>query len=126
MVRDAVAVKLACTWEVAGIVTTLFRFVGTVAGAVYNPPLLIDPVPVPVTLQFTRVLLALTTVAVHCAVPSTVTSSPVPWVGVHEAVIDGDTVLAEPQELRIASAAVSPKKKRRRSQNTLSRPMWKF
>jgi len=71
-----VAVRVDCTWEVAVIVTILV--LGTVAGAVYSPPLVIDPVPVPLTDQFTRVLLALRTVAVHCAVPRTVTSAPVP------------------------------------------------
>jgi len=76
MVTLAVAVKLDCACEVAVIVTTLF--VGTVAGAVYTPPLVIEPTPVPLTDQFTRVLLALRTVAVHCAVPSTVTSDPEP------------------------------------------------
>ena len=35
MVRLAVAVSVDCTWEVAVIVTTLL--VGTVAGAVYSP-----------------------------------------------------------------------------------------
>jgi hypothetical protein len=39
--------------------------VGTVAGAVYKPPLLIDPLPVPLTDQFTSVLLTFKTVAVH-------------------------------------------------------------
>ena len=62
-VRFCVAVKLDCTCEVAVIVTTLL--VGTVAGAVYNPPLVIDPVPVPLTVQFTKVLLRFMTVAVH-------------------------------------------------------------
>ena len=45
IVRPCVAVRVDCTWEVAVTVTTLL--VGTVAGAVYNPPLSIDPVPVP-------------------------------------------------------------------------------
>ena len=62
-VRFCVAVKLDFACEVAVIVTTLL--VGTVAGAVYNPPLVIDPVPVPPTVQFTSVLLRLVTVAVH-------------------------------------------------------------
>jgi hypothetical protein len=59
------------------------------------------------------VLLALRTVAVHCAVPSTVTLDPVPCVETHEAVMAGVTVvvLLDPQELRIASAAASPKSK---------------
>jgi hypothetical protein len=52
-----------CTCEVAVIVTTLL--VGTVPGAVNNPPLEIDPVPVPPTDQFTSVLLRFKTVAVH-------------------------------------------------------------
>ena len=55
IVRFCVAVVLDDTWEVAVIVTTLL--VGTVDGAVKRPPLLIVPVPVPPTLQFTRVLL---------------------------------------------------------------------
>ena len=77
MVTDVVVVKVDCDWEVAVMVTTLF--VGTVAGAVYKPLVIpIDPLPVPLTDQFTRVLLVLSTVAVHCAVPSTVTSDPVP------------------------------------------------
>jgi hypothetical protein len=121
-VRFCVAVKVDCACEVAVIVTTLL--VGTVAGAVYNPPLVIEPVPVPPTLQFTRVLLKFVTLAVHCEVPSTVT-----LVGTHEIEIVG-VVVAElallPQELRIAGTAISAKKKRRRSQRTLSRPKWKF
>src|ERR1700681_30048 len=51
-VKFCVVVKVDCTCEVAVIVTTLL--VGTVAGAVYTPPLVIDPVPVPPTVQFTR------------------------------------------------------------------------
>jgi hypothetical protein len=111
MVTLAVAVKVDCDCDVAVIVTTLF--VGTVAGAVYKPPLVIAPTSVPLTDQFTRVLLALRTVAVHCAVPSTVTLDPVPCVETHEAVMAGVTVvvLLDPQELRIASAAASPKSK---------------
>lgn len=126
MVRLAVAVSVDWTWEVAVIVMTFV--VGTVAGAVYSPLVIsIEPLPVPLTDQLTRVLLALRTVAVHCAVPRTVTSAPVPCVGTHEAVMDGATVVeAEPQELRIASAAASPKMKRTRSQRTLCRPKWKF
>ena len=50
-----VAIKLACACAVA-VMLTMLR-VGTVAGAVYNPPvILIDPVPVPLTDQFTRLL----------------------------------------------------------------------
>jgi cellulose biosynthesis protein BcsQ len=49
--------------DVAVIVTTLL--VGTVAGAVYNPPAVMAPVPVPLTDQFTSVLLRFRTVAVH-------------------------------------------------------------
>jgi len=126
IVRLAVAVSVDCTWEVAVIVTTLV--LGTFAGAVYIPPLVIEPLPVPLTDQFTRVLLAFKTLAVHCAVPSTVTSDPVPWLAVHVAVMVGVTavVLADPQELRTASATVSPKKKRTRSQRILRRPKWKF
>src|SRR5580704_4430676 len=113
-------------WTVAAMVTTLF--VGTVAGAVYRPlEVSIEPVPVPVTDQFTSVLLAFKTVAVHCAVPNTVTFDPVPWVETQVAVMEGVTAVeAEPHELRIAKAAVSTKQKRRRSQRTLSRPQWKF
>ena len=126
IVRLAVAVSVDCTWEVAVIVTILL--LGTVAGAVYSPPLVIEPVPEPLTDQFTVLLLAFKTLAVHCAVPSTVTSAPVPWVGTHEAVMDGVTavVLVDPQELRIASAAASPKKRRTRSQRISQRPKWKF
>jgi len=77
MVTLAVAVNVDCACDVAVMVTTLF--VGTVAGAVYRPlEVSIEPVPVPVTDQFTSVLLAFRTVAVHCAVPSTVTFDPVP------------------------------------------------
>jgi hypothetical protein len=129
MVRLAVAVKLDCDWEVAVIVTTPLLVVGTVAGAVYNPALVIDPELVPPTDQFTKVLpLTFKTVAVHCAVPSTVTLAPVPWVGVHTAdMVGGVVVLAAlPQELRIAGTAISAKKNKRRSQRTLSRPEWKF
>ena len=126
MVTDVVEVRLDCDWEVAVIVTTLF--VGTVAGAVYKPLVVsIEPLPEPLTDQFTSVLLALSTVAVHCAVPSTVTSAPVPSVATHEAVMEGVTAVElAPQELRIAVAAVRPKKKRRRSQRTLSHPKRKF
>jgi hypothetical protein len=62
-VKLSVAVKVDCTCDTAVIVTTLL--VGTVAGAVYKPPLLIDPLPVPLTDQFTSVLLTFKTVAVH-------------------------------------------------------------
>src|SRR5579871_6793481 len=58
MVRPCVAVRVACTCEVAVMVTTLL--VGTVAGAVYKPALVMAPLPVPLTDQFTRVLLRLT------------------------------------------------------------------
>ena len=103
------------------IVTTLL--VGTVAGAVYNPPLVMDPVPVPLTVQFTRVLLRFVTVAVHCEVPSTVTLA-----GTHEIVIVGDVVVVAallPQEERIAGTPIRAKKKRILSQRALSRPKWK-
>ena len=63
IVTFAVAVNVDCTCEVAVIVTTLL--VGTVAGAVYSPPVVIEPLPVPLTDQFTSVLLAFNTVAVH-------------------------------------------------------------
>ena len=61
-----VAVSVDSAWEVAVIVTTLF--VGTAAGAVYNPlVVLMDPLPVPLIDQFTSVLLVvlLRMVAVH-------------------------------------------------------------
>ena len=127
MVRLAVAVSVDCTWEVAVIVTTLV--LGTVAGAVYSPLVLsIEPFPVPLTDQFTSVLLAFRTVAVHCAVPRTVTFAPVPWVGTHEAVMDGVTAVLAllPQELRIAGTAIRAKKQARLPQRTLPRPKWKF
>ena len=103
-VKLCVAVNVDCTCEVAVIVTTLL--VGTVAGAVYNPPLVIDPVPVPPTVQFTNVLLRFTTVAVHCEVPSTVTLT-----GTHEIVIVGAVVVEGllPQEIRIAGTAIRAK-----------------
>ena len=59
----AVPVKVDCAWAVAVIVTTLL--VGTVAGAVYTPLLLIVPLPVPLTCQFANVLLKFEMVAVH-------------------------------------------------------------
>ena len=121
-VMFCVAVKLDCACEVAVIVTTLF--VGTAAGPVYSPPLEIDPVEVPDTDQFTSVLLRFVTVAVHCEVPSTLT-----LVGKHEIAIVGVVVVVAalfPQELRIAGTPISAKKKRSRSQRTLSRPKWKF
>ena len=98
------------------IVTTLF--VGTVPGAVYSPPLVIDPVPVPLTDQFTRVLLRFTTVAVHCEVPSTVTA-----VGVHVTVMVGFVVVVVllPQELRNAGTVISARKKRKHFQRKLAR-----
>ena len=61
-----VAVSVDSAWEVAVIVTTLF--VGTAAGAVYNPlVVLMVPLPVPLIDQFTSVLLVvlLRMVAVH-------------------------------------------------------------
>jgi hypothetical protein len=60
-------------------------------------------------------------VAVHWEVPRTTTS-----VGVQETVIEGVVVELEPQELRITTAAVSPKQKRTRSQRTLPRHKRKF
>jgi hypothetical protein len=121
IVRLAVEVSVDCTWDVAVIVTILL--LGTVAGAVYSPPLVIDPFVLPLTDQFTRVLVAFNTFAVHCAVPSTVT-----LVGTQETVIVGVTaaVGVMPQELRIAVAAISAMKKKIRSQRTLPRPKWKF
>jgi hypothetical protein len=107
---------------VAVIVTTLL--VGTLEGAVYKPLVWpMEPLLVPLTDQFTRVLLALMTVAVHCAVPFTVTSAPVPVVGTQEAVMVGATVVElEPQALTKPRAAASPKIIRNRSQRTRSRP----
>jgi hypothetical protein len=115
-VRLCVAVKEACTWEVAVIVMTLF--VGIIAGAVYKPPGLMDPLPVPLTVQFTKVLLRFRTVAVHCEVARTVTS-----VGVHETVIVGVGLLLGvlPQEFRIADPTISARKKNRRCQRALAR-----
>jgi hypothetical protein len=108
------------------IVTLLL--LGTAAGAVYSPPLLIEPLPVPPTDQFTRVLVAFNTLAVHCAVPSTVTFDPVPRVAVHVAVIVGVVVVLGllPQELRIAATAINAKIECKRSQRTLSRLKCKF
>ena len=66
IVTLAVAVSVDSAWEVAVIVATLF--VGTVAGAVYNPlVVLMDPLPVPLIDQFTSVLFVglLRIVAVH-------------------------------------------------------------
>lgn len=122
MVSVVVAVRVDCTWEVAVMVTTLL--VGTLDGAVYKPLVWpMEPALVPLTDQFTRVLLALMTVAVHCAVPFTVTSAPVPVVGTQEALMVGATVVElEPQALREARATASPKRIRNRSQRTRSRP----
>jgi hypothetical protein len=122
--RVTVVVVLKVDWAcaVAVMVTTLF--VGTVAGAVYNPlVILIDPVPVPLTDQFTSVLLRPITLAVHWEVARTVTS-----VGVHEAVMVGAVVVLEllPQELKIAGTAISAQKKSRCSQRTWPRPKRKF
>jgi hypothetical protein len=105
------------------IVTTLVVPLGMAAGAVYSPPSVIEPVFVPLTVQFTSVLLKFTTLAVHWDVPSKVTS-----VGVQDTVMVGVVVVAllDPQELKIPSDAISPKKKRRRSQRTLPHPKRKF
>jgi hypothetical protein len=112
-----VAVKEACTCEVAVIVMTLF--VGTIAGAVYKPPLFMDPLPVPLTVQFTKVLLTFKTLARHCEFASGATS-----VGVHDTLIVGvGAVLGVlPQEFRIAAKAISTKKKRMRCWRSLLRP----
>jgi hypothetical protein len=120
-VKLSVAVKVDCTCEVAVIVTTLL--VGTAEGAVYSPLVVpIDPLPVPLTDQFTSVLLKFVTVAVHCEVPRTVTS-----VGSHDTVIVGVVVVElDPQELTMASVAISPAKRRKRSQRNFSRPIWNF
>ena len=120
MVWVAVSVDWAC--EVAVIVTTLL--VGTVAGAVYNPPAVMAPVPVPLTDQFTSVLLRFRTVAVHCEVPRTVTLA-----GTQETVMVGVVAVVEeplPQELRIAGAAISATNQTKRSQRTLALSKRKF
>jgi len=62
------------------------------------------------------VLLSFVTVAVHWEVPESTIS-----VGTQEIVIVGLVVVLEPQELRIANAAISPKQKRPRSQRSLPR-----
>ena len=123
MVTVVVVLKVDWACAVAVIVTTLF--VGTVAGAVYIPlVILIDPLPVPLTDQFTSVLLRPFTLAVHTEVPSTVT-----WAGEQEAVMVGAVVvLLEllPHELRIAGTAIIAQKKRRRSQRTWPHLQRKF
>jgi hypothetical protein len=66
-----------------------------------------EPVLVPLTVQFTSVLLRFKTLAVHWDVPSNVTSE-----GVQDMVMVGVVaeVLDDPQELRNPSVAISPKK----------------
>jgi hypothetical protein len=130
-VRPWVAVKDDCTCDVAVIVTVLNCWLapGMTAGAVYSPPDVIDPkfdplgAPVgAVTLQLTSVLLRLITVAVHCEVPSRVTS-----VGVQDIVIDGVVAVElDPQELKIPTAASKPTQSKRRPKRTLPHPKWKF
>ena len=64
MVTVVVVLSVDCACAVAVIVTTLF--VGTVGGAVYIPlVILIDPLPVPLTDQFTSVLFSPVTEDVH-------------------------------------------------------------
>jgi hypothetical protein len=71
-----------------------------------------------VTVQFTSVLLSFKTVAVHCEVPSRVTSD-----GVQDMVMVGATVVElEPQELRIASVAASIEKSKILRKRTLPCP----
>ena len=113
MVMPSVPVKVPKTCEVAVTVTTPLLVVGTVDGAVYRPPLVMVPLPVPLTLQFTRVLVSFVTVAVHWDTPSTVT-----LVGEQETVIVGvEVVLAlEPHELSTAGSAKNPRMKSRRCQ----------
>jgi hypothetical protein len=68
----------------------------------------------PVTDQFTRVLLSFKTVAVHCEVPSKVTS-----VGVQDMLTVGATAVLDPQELMAASIATNPNNASRRTQRAL-------
>lgn len=79
------------------------------------------PVPVPLIVQFTSVLLRFSTVAVHCEVDETVTSE-----GVQEIVIVGVEVLLElePQEVTMARAAASPKRKMVCFQLAFTRSEW--
>jgi hypothetical protein len=72
-----------------------------------------DPLPVPLTLQFTRVLVSFVTVAVHWEVPSTAT-----LVGEQETAIVGVAVVAAllPQELSTAGNDRNARTKSRRSQ----------
>ena len=66
MVMVAVPLVVESALEVAVIVTTLF--VGTAGGAVYKPLLSIEPnepLPIPLTVQVTRVLLKFKGVALH-------------------------------------------------------------
>jgi hypothetical protein len=80
-------------------VTTPLFVEGGLDGAVNRPPGVIDPL-LPLTLQFTSVLLSFVTVAVHWEVPSTVTLE-----GVQTTVMVGVAVVEEllPQELRTAA-----------------------
>jgi len=74
IVTVVVPVVVDCASEVAVTVATLL--VGTEIGAMYTPLLSMvpnGPVPVPLTDHFTRVLLRFVTIALHCAVPPTVT-----------------------------------------------------
>ena len=99
----------------AVIVTTLF--VGTVAGAVYKPLLSIDPVPVPLTDQFTRVLLRFVILAVNWTVPSTLMEPAAPntlMAGVAAGVPE------PPQELRI----VTPESSARHKTKCCQRVFW--
>jgi hypothetical protein len=118
-----VPVKLLCACAVAVMVTAPLAVVGTVAGAVYNPAEVIEPLPVPLTDQFTSVLLKFKTVAVHCEVPSTVTST-----GVQETVIVGVVVVLalEPQEFSNADAAITTIRTATCCQRTVPRCARKF
>ena len=102
----AVAVRLVCAWAAAVIVTTLL--VGTVAGAVYKPFLSIVPVPVPLTCQFTKVLLRFEMLAVHCTCPFTVTVEAAQEADI-VGVVDVVVVLPPPQEYSAASTGRSTK-----------------
>ena len=121
MVRVCVAVRVESACDVAVTVTMLL--VGTVAGAVYKPPLVIVPVPVPLTLQFTSVLFTPMGFAVHWEVVSTVTSR-----GEQETVIVGEVVPVElePQDVTNASAPASPNKKNACFQCDFTVSKWSF
>src|SRR5579864_485205 len=123
MVRVCVAVRVESACDVAVTVTMLL--VGTVAGAVYKPPLVIVPVPVPLTLQFTSVLVTPVPwgFAVHCEVVRTVTSRTE-----QDTVIVGGVVPVElePQDVTNASAPANPNKKNACFQCDFTVSKWSF